>query len=433
MARAPRLSTVRRQTTLFWAPVFLSLGLFAPPRPALGQPSADAVPVIVAEVRRAEISRGQAFVGSVFPYRESDVGSAVDGRLVSLPIEDGQPVEKGDTLAELLRGLLEIERSGAMAELDKRRQELAELEAGSRPEEIEQAEAEMAGLEAQQAYAESRLARLEKLFQRGTATTDELQDGQTELRRIKSELRAKQAARDLVRAGPRKETIAQAAAAVAAQEAAVARIDDQLAKHTIRAPFDGWVVERFAEEGEWVVRSGLVARIVELDRVKVIVQVPEIYIASLQRGTEVRLDFDAAPDQTWIGIVERIVPQADLLSRSFPVQVVLENRVIDDQPVLRGGMLARAWLPVGSRGEVTVVPKDALVLGGATPLVYVADATSGDRQSGTAAVRPVPVSLGATVAGSVEVSGKIQPGELVVTRGNERLRPSAVVKYEQRE
>ena len=146
-----------------------------------------------------------------------------------------------------------------------------------------------------------------------------------------------------------------------------------------------------------------------------------------------RLDFDAAPDQTWIGTVERIVPQADLLSRSFPVQVVLENRVIDEQPILRGGMLARAWLPVGSRGEVTVVPKDALVLGGGTPLVYVADTTSGDRQSGTAAVRPVPVSLGATVAGSVEVSGMIQPGELVVTRGNERLRPGVVVKYEQRE
>jgi HlyD family secretion protein len=396
----------------------------------LAQTSSEAVPVVVAEVSRMELSRGQSFVGTVYPFRESDVGSAVDGRLVSLPIEDGQQVRKGDTLAELLRGLLEIERSGAVAELDKRRQELAELEAGSRPEEIEQASAETEGLEARLTYAESRLARLEKLFERGTATTDELQDGQTELRQIKAELRAKQAALSMVEAGPRREVVAQAAAAVAVQEAAVQRIDDQLAKHTIRAPFDGWVVERHAEEGEWVIRSGLIARIVELDRVEVVVQLPEIYVTSLKPGTEVRLEFDAAPLQTWIGTVERIIPQADLRSRSFPVQVVLENQVVEDQPVLRGGMLARAWLPVGARGEVTVVPKDALVLGTGTPVVYVVDSSpSGGNTGPTGTVRPVPVTLGATVAQSVEVTGGVEPGQLVVTRGNERLRPGAAVKY----
>ena len=405
--------------------------LLAPPllqQPSQAQTAAEAVPVVVSSVTRMELARGQSFVGTVYPFRESDVGSAVDGRLVSLPIEDGQAVRKGDTLAELLRGLLEIERSGAVASLDQRRQELAELQAGSRPEEIEQAKAEEEGLEARLAYAESRLTRLERLVGRGTATTDELQDGQTELRRIKAELRAKQAALAMVEAGPRKEVIAQAAAAVAVQEAVVQRIDDQLAKHTIRAPFDGWVVERFAEEGEWVQRSGLVARIVELDRVEVVVQLPELYVSSLQQGTDVRLEFDAAPLQTWIGKVERIIPQADLRSRSFPVQVVLENRIMDGQPVLRGGMLARAWLPVGARGEVTVVPKDALVLGTGTPLVYAVDAD--DDAAGTGSVRPVPVTLGATVAGSVEVTGGVEPGQLVVTRGNERLRPGAAVKFQ---
>ena len=397
---------------------------------AWAEPAVDAVPVVVAMVSRMELSRGQPFVGTVYPFRESDVGSAVDGRLVSLPIEDGQAVRKGDTLAELLRGLLEIERSGALAELDQRRQELAELEAGSRPEEVEQAKAEEEGLEARLAYAQSRLTRLEKLFERGTSTTDELQDGQTELRRIKAELRAKQAALAMVEAGPRKEVIAQAAAAVAVQEAVVQRIDDQLTKHTIRAPFDGWVVERYAEEGEWVTRSGLVARIVELDRVEVLVQLPEVYVTSLRQGIDVRLEFDAAPLQTWIGKVERIIPQADLRSRSFPVQVVLENRVVDGQPVLRGGMLARAWLPVGDNGEVTVVPKDALVLGKGTPLVYVVDAGTA---AGTGSVRPVEVALGATVAGSVEVTGGLEPGQLVVTRGNERLRPGAAIKFQRAE
>ncbi len=394
--------------------------------PALAQPAA-AVPVAVARVERQELAVGQSFVGTVYPARVSDVGSAVDGRVVKLPVLEGQHVAAGQPIAELLRGLLEIEKSGAIAELDRRRQVLAELRAGSRPEEIDQRRAAVQGLEARAEYARSRLDRLRRLAERGTSTADELLDGETEFRQVEADLRSSRAALELAEAGPREEQIAQAAAAVATQEAEVERIDDQLSKHTIRSPFEGWVVERFTEEGQWLSRGGLVARIAELSRVEVEVQVPEVAIAALATGTDVRLEFDAARDQTWIGRVERIVPQADLLSRSFPVKVILENRIVDGQPVLRGGMLARAWLPVGKTGLATVVPKDALVLGTGQPLVFAVDPAGG--QAGTGSVRPVRVSLGATVGGGVEIIGPIEPGTLVVIRGNERLRPGMNVSF----
>jgi RND family efflux transporter MFP subunit len=384
-------------------------------------------------VERRELATGQSFVGTVYPARVSDVGSAVDGRLVKLCVLEGEHVEARQPIAELLRGLLEIERVGAVAELDRQRQLLAELTAGTRPEEIDQARAAAEGFEARLEYARSRFERLKRLAERGTSTTDELHDAQAELRQIEAQLRGSRAALALAIAGPRKEQIAQAAAAAAVQEAQVQRIDDQLAKHTIRSPFDGWVIERFAEEGQWVARGGLVARIAELDKVEIEVQVPESSIASLARGVDVRLELDAAPHQTWIGHVERVVPQADLLSRSFPVKVSLENRIVDGQPTLRGGMLARAWLPVGRTGLATVVPKDALVLGGTGALVYVIDA-AGATPAGvatTGTVRPVQVSLGATIEGSVEVRGGLEPGQLVVIRGNERLRPGMAVTFPQ--
>ena len=379
------------------------------------------------------MATGQSFVGTVFPARVSDVGSAVDGRLVKLCVLEGEHVEARQPIAELLRGLLEIERVGAVAELDRQRQLLGELTAGTRPEEIDQARAAAEGFEARLEYARSRFERLKRLAERGTSTTDELHDAQAELRQIEAQLRGSRAALALAIAGPRKEQIAQAAAAAAVQEAQVQRIDDQLAKHTIRSPFDGWVIERFAEEGQWVARGGLVARIAELDKVEIEVQVPESSIASLARGVDVRLELDAAPHQTWIGHVERVVPQADLLSRSFPVKVSLENRIVDGQPTLRGGMLARAWLPVGRTGLATVVPKDALVLGGTGALVYVIDA-AGATPAGvatTGTVRPVQVSLGATIEGSVEVRGGLEPGQLLVIRGNERLRPGMAVTFPQ--
>ena len=415
---------------------FLAAAVFASTVVQAAGQQPGPVPVVAGRVATMELAAGQSFVGTVIPARTSDVGSAVDGRLVDFPIVDGQHVADSEPIAGLLRGLLEIERRGAAAELERRRQQLAELEAGSRPEEVDQARALVAGFEARMAYAKSRLARLARLAERGTSTVDEFQDAQTELQAIEAQLTGSKAALALAEAGPRQEEIAQAAAAVATQEAEVERIDDQLGKHTIRAPFAGWVVERFTEKGQWVSRGGLIARIAELDRVKIVAQVPEMSVRFLKPGAEVRLEFDAAPDQTWVGQVARVVPQADLLSRSFPVEVLLENRVIEGQPVLQGGMLARAWLPVGKTGSVTVVPKDAVVLGVSRPIVYVIDVAQAAPGSppgaagATGTVRPVEVSLGAAVEGHVEIRGGLEPGQLVVTRGNERLRPGMAVAFQ---
>jgi multidrug efflux pump subunit AcrA (membrane-fusion protein) len=157
--------------------------------------------------------------------------------------------------------------------------------------------------------------------------------------------------------------------------------------------------------------------------------VPESSIGSLVPEAQVRLEFEAVPDRTWIGVVARVVPQADVRSRSFPVRVAVENAVVEGVPLLKGGMLARAWLPVGRSGTATVVPKDALVLGGPQPLVFVIDPAAGGGATTTGRVRAVPVALGAAIGGHVEVRDGLEPGWLVVVRGNERLRPGAEVSF----
>ena len=97
--------------------------------------------------------------------------------------------------------------------------------------------------------------------------------------------------------------------------------------------------------------------------------------------------------------------------------------------MLKGGMLARAWLPVGNTGTATVVPKDAVVLGVSSPFVYVV-APVPSAAGGTGMVQPVEVALGAAVEGHVEIRGGLEPGQLVVTRGNERLRPGMAVTFQ---
>jgi len=132
-------------------------------RGGLSAADSPGAPVVVAPVEQVELAGAQSFVGTVYPARVSDVGSAVDGRVVRMPVENGQRVSAGEPIAELLRGLLEIERSGAAAELERRAQVLAELRAGSRPEELDQARAIVAGATARVDYARNRLARLARL------------------------------------------------------------------------------------------------------------------------------------------------------------------------------------------------------------------------------------------------------------------------------
>jgi multidrug resistance efflux pump len=133
-------------------------------------------PVAVAPVVRRNVQMEQAFVGSVMPARESEIGSAVDGRVVEYPIQQGEYVQKDQKLAQLLTGLLEIEKRLAEAERDLRQQELLEMQNGMRREEVERARAQLASRKALSDYAKNRLIRLQKLTQQGTITEDEIQD-----------------------------------------------------------------------------------------------------------------------------------------------------------------------------------------------------------------------------------------------------------------
>ncbi|MFM8581024.1 MAG: hypothetical protein ACKOFW_05920, partial [Planctomycetaceae bacterium] len=96
-------------------------------------------------------------------------------------------------------------------------------------------------------------------------------------------------------------------------------------------------------------------------------------------------------------------------------------------------MLARAILPVGRHKQSLLVSKDAIVLGGRAPMVYVIAPKPGSTTASV--VQPVPVELGVADGGEIEVAPVtaepgLKPGMLVVVEGNERLRPGQEVTFQ---
>lgn len=394
------------------------------------QPSTDdqpASPVAVSRVLEREIGGSQTIVGTIEPARRSIVGSAVDGRVIEFPLESGDRVSEGDKLAQLRTETLEWQLAAAQAELKLRGQELAELKNGTDPEQVANLEARMKAALSQSDYTSSQLKRTQSLFDRGqVATQTQLDEARSLASTAEQEFLGAKALLELAVRGPREERIAQAEARQEMQAAIVHQLEDQIKRHTIVAPFDGYVVAENTEVGQWASQGDPIAEVVQLSEVDVRANVPEEQVALLRKGQKVTVNVPGAPQQLWEGKVHRIVPQADLRSRTFPVEIRIENRIEDDLPVLKSGFLATLHLPTASKQIATVVPKDALVLGGAHPLVFVVQQTDDDRTVGV--VRPVEVTLGMSSGMAITVNGMLRPDQLVVVEGNERLKPGEKVR-----
>jgi HlyD family secretion protein len=378
--------------------------------------------VHVAKVVQSDVTSGHAFVGTVMPTRVAVIGSAVDGRVTHFYVNEGDRVKADQPLAQLLTNTLEIQLAGAKAELELRRQELAELENGTRPEEVNQAKAHLEEMKALKAYTEAKLERAKRLVKSRSGTEDELEDAISAHQQAEQKFRNAEAAHEMAVNGPRQERIAQARAKVQVQQAVVEGIEDRIRKHTIRSPFDGYVTAEHTEVGQWV-SSGE-----ELDTVDIRVSVLEDYIDKLHVGASARVEVGALPDEAFTGEVVLIVPNADLRSRSFPVKIRVKNKMENGIVLLKSGMFASVTLPVGSSEKSLLVPKDSLVLGGPSPVVYVVDTQSESATTGT--VRPTPVELGVAHQGLIQVKGALQAGQWVVTVGNERLRPGQPVQFQ---
>lgn len=376
------------------------------------------------------VSETQTFVATVKPSRRAIVGSAVDGRVVEFPVNDGDRVDDGQMLAQLLTETISLELKAAEEELSLRESELEEAIEGPRDEEIEQARARMESAKASAEYRAAQKDRVVSLHRQGRAATDQQLDEATSLALEARETYLEAtAAYELMLEGTRPEQISQARARLAMQQAVVDKLRDQIKKHTVISRFAGYVVDEHTEIGQWVSRGDPVAEVVALDEVDVEAKVVEQHVPFVRIGDRVRVNVPAVSTEPFEGKVVSVVPQADVRSRTFPVNVRVQNIIDEDgQPKIKSGMLAEVTLPTGPRREATLVPKDSLVLNGRQTAIWIVDLASARSVEGTplktAPARQIPVQRGAEEGNLIQVTGDLPESAAVVVLGNERLVPS---------
>ena len=222
--------------------------------------------------------------------------------------------------------------------------------------------------------------------------------------------------------------IAQAAASKArtAQLSAQRQVQqEQLQRHTLKAPFTGVIAEKLTETGQWVRADSAAFRLAQMDPLFIEVRVPERYFGRLRVGAGVQLVPGFQADLDISTKIERIVPVSDPDSRTFLARLKIPNPDWSLVP----GMAVRAEFSLSDAqtGAVLQVPADALVrrTDGST-LVWV---VRPERDASVA--RPIAVTVGRSANNHVEInSGQLKAGDPVVILGNESLRAGQPVTIE---
>jgi len=378
------------------------------------------MPVVVAPAVEREVPPAVRLVGTVNAARRSVVAAEVAGVVAAWEAEEGQFLKAGDVIARLDDTVARLRVDEARATLRSREAELAKLEAGERKEELERLEALVAESEAVFRKWEVERRRIEDLHARGQSSDKERHDTEMDYLAARGRLLQARAQLAAARNGARPEDLLRAREQVAAQQAVLRRLERDLDKTTIRAPFDGAVTARRTEIGQWIEAGGPVAELVALDTVKIRADVPEAAIPFAVAGAAATVEVETL-GRRWAARITRAIPQANPAARTFPVEIDLEN---PDRQLLPG-MFVWAHVPSGPAGARLMVPKDALVARGPEKTIFVV--RSGPE--GTPTALPLSVTTGLEVGGEIEVQAPgLSPGDLVVVRANERLRgPSPVI------
>ena len=186
---------------------------------------------------------------------------------------------------------------------------------------------------------------------------------------------------------------------------------------TIKSPISGVVTARNFENGD-LFASMPILHIMQIDKLKVMANVSEQYFTCVKVGDKVAIEVDIYPGQQFEGQVSRINPALDSRTRTFGVEITINNKSME----LRPGMYARATFNMGQRQSVMVPDKAVQKQAGSSErFVYVI-------KDGVADYRFV--TDGRRVGDMIEVLEGLEAGEVVATTSFARLMNGAAVEVE---
>lgn len=189
----------------------------------------------------------------------------------------------------------------------------------------------------------------------------------------------------------------------------------ELSNASIKAPFNGYITAKPAENGAFVNIGSPIATIVDISELKVQVSVPERDVYALKTGDEVDISTSVYPGVMFKGKIRFISPQGDA-SHNYPVEVSIANQ--KNNP-LKAGTYVDIAFRRKSQVPTLQIPREALVGSVKDAKVYVVD--------GNNVARLKKITVGNDNGNFLEVVNGLAEGDKVVTSGQINLNDSTQV------
>ncbi len=189
-------------------------------------------------------------------------------------------------------------------------------------------------------------------------------------------------------------------------------------KAPVESPLSGIVGRFYADIGQLVGPDTSIALVVNMEKVKIDLDVPEKYLSRVLLGQEAMITVDAYPQDEFPGKVTKISPVVDLSTRSAPIQITVDNQ----GGKLKSGMFARVSLILQQHKNIPVVLKEAILGKEPNNFVYVIENQKAVLRNVVAGIRQ---------GGYLEVLKGVKSGDMVVIMGQQKLYDNAVVSIEQ--
>ncbi|HEY0020328.1 MAG TPA: efflux RND transporter periplasmic adaptor subunit [Longimicrobium sp.] len=323
-----------------------------------------AIPVQGVAATRGELVMSVSAAGQAEAWQKTVLVAQVNGRVVSLPVREGDGVRNGQTVA----GLDGAEYSLAVEE------------------------------------AQAALADAQNKLREATLFDDRIED---------AAVRRERAAAASIRSG------------VEAADVRLRRARLDLSRTRMGSPITGRVASLKAVPGQWVRTGDELMTIVDLDPIRVEVQVLESEIAHLAPGRTANVSFAAFPGEPFTGRIQTINPIVESGTRTARVTVLVDNpggRILP-------GMYARVSLEARRYADRVLVPRSAILERDRRAMLFVYEPGSAD---GLAKWRYVTTglqngSMVEIVSQGVETDS-VKPGEVVLTEGHYTLIHDARVR-----
>lgn len=274
-------------------------------------------------------------------FRQSD-------RLLEVLAEEGDRVQKGQVLARLDGGELDLQMQKLNAEIAVQQSTVDKLHNGTRPEEIRRAEANLRQARAAAEHAAGVYRRRRDIFDSiAGISRQELDNARHDLDAKNAALSAAEAAWQEAEAGPRQEDIAGAEAGLRALRDEQLRYIYLLSQYELQAPAEGVIRSRLLEAGDMASPSKPVFTLSLLDKKWVRAYVPETELGRIYEGQRALVYIDSQPEKAIEGQVGYISSTAEFTPKNVETEelrtsLVYEVRVYaaDTDNVLRLGMPA---------------------------------------------------------------------------------------------